>query len=135
MCHYKCFLPILFAMFFLINPAQAQQQPVLSWSFAIHTDRSGNPHGKVFLLFSNRRVLLRPDAYTQFHILNRVDYSEHSIPRSAVTACSGWWAGEGEEIYVIQNQSHLNIYGRQLDEELPLPAFRKIKSIALFLSR
>jgi len=119
-----------------IQPAFAQARPALSWSFAMHRDRYDNPHGNVYLLVSGRRVLVLRNADVYFHVLPRDEYASHDVPRIALTACAGWWAGGGEELYVVRRHGRLEVYNRGLDEDnsahVLVPMYRRILSIALW---
>lgn len=109
----------------------AQARPALSWSFNMRRDRYDNPHGNVYLLISGRRVLVLRNADTYLRVLRREDYAAHDVPRAALTACAGWWAGGGEYLYVIRRHGRLDIYDRGLDEGAPTPAYRRIRSVTL----
>ncbi len=117
-----------------IHPTFAQARPALSWSFAMHRDRYDNPHGNVYLLVSGLRVLVLRNADADFHVLPREEYAIHDVPRAAVTACAGWWAGGGEDLYVVRRQGRLIVYNRGVDEDnsegASIPTYHRIRSIA-----
>jgi len=109
----------------------APRPPALAWSFDIHGDHDGNPHGRVFLRVNGRRVLILPETDMGYHLVQRSDYRAINVPAEALTACSGWWAGAGMDLYVARRGGRLNVFLRDLDEQAPASAYRLIKSIPL----
>ena len=105
-------------------PAQAE----VAWAFDTHEDRDGNPHTKVFLVVGARRALVT-EATANFSVVERQDYKAHGVPAAAVAACSGWWAGAGEDLYVIRRSGRLTVYSRVLDEQARTPPYRRLKVI------
>lgn len=105
-------------------------QANVKWQFDIRHDRDGNPQSRVFLVVGGRRVfLLRVVAL--FRVLDRQDYSSRDVPATAITACTGWWAGSGEDLYVIRRNRQLIVFIRSLDEQTPVPAYKRLKVIPL----
>ena len=105
--------------------------PVIAWLFDIHNDRSASPHGRVFLRVNDRRLLVLPQADMQYQTVPRSEYRERKIPAAALTACSGWWAGAGVDLYVVQRRGRLNVFLRDRDEQAPDSAYRLIQSVPL----
>jgi hypothetical protein len=115
-------------------PAQGQgQKPAgakaeVNWLFDAREDGDGIPHTKVSLAVGDRRVFLEEVA-AKFAVLERRDYKSHGVPASALTACSGWWAGAGEDLYVVRRRGSLVVYSRTLDEQAPVGAYKRLKVI------
>lgn len=109
----------------------AHPRASLAWIFDIREDRAGNPRGRVFLRVARRRVLISRNVSGHYHVLRRQDYAAHRVPSSAVTACAGWWAGQGEDLYMIRRPGRLRVFRRNLDESAPTPAARLIRTISL----
>lgn len=110
----------------------AQSNVKVEWLFDIKMDNSDNtPRGKVYLMVGNRKVLIRPDVVGEYHVIERADYKSSKVPASAITACGGWWAGQGEDLYVIRRKRQLVVFIRYLDEGAPVPAYRRLKIIPL----
>jgi hypothetical protein len=105
-------------------PAQAG----VAWAFDTHEDRDGNPHTKVSLVVGARRVLVT-ETTANFNVVERKDFKEHAVPAAAVAACSGWWAGAGQDLYVIRRGRTLVVYSRTLDEQTRTPPYRRLKVI------
>ena len=111
--------------------APMPRPPVLAWSFDIHDDRDGSPHGQVFLRVNGRNILVVPKADMQYTVVPRSEYHERGVPAAALTACSGWWAGAGMGLYVIPHRGRLDIFRRDEDEQSGNSAYRLIKSLPL----
>lgn len=105
-------------------------QSGVEWQFDTTNDRDGNPNTKVFLKVGARRVFILRDT-AQFSVLNRKDYSAHDVPSTALAACVSWWAGSGEEMYVIRRGRQLIVYIRYLDEQTETGRYRRLKVIPL----
>ncbi len=108
----------------------ARGQPEVTWAFDAHEDRDGNPRTKVFLVVGARRVLLL-EAAAKFSVLERKDFKGHAVPATAVTACNGWWAGQGTDLYVTRRGRTLVVYSRDLDEQAPTSRYRRLKVVPL----
>jgi len=106
----------------------ANAQAEVTWAFDTHEDRNGNPHTKVFLIVGARRVLVM-ETTANFSALERKDFKEHGVPATAVTACSGWWAGAGEDLYVVRRNRSLIVFSRSLDEQAPASPYKRLKVI------
>ena len=99
------------------DPKAAPLPVALAWVFAIHDNQEGSPRGKVYLSVGGRRELVEADAQYQFQVVSRAEYHDHAVPSGALCACSGWWAGGGEDLYVVRRGNRLKVYRRWLDEE------------------
>lgn len=106
----------------------ARGQPEANWAFDTHEDRDGNPRTKVFLVVGARRVLLL-ETTANFSVLERKDFKGHAVPATAVTACNGWWAGQGTDLYVTRRGRTLVVYSRDLDEQAPASRYKRLKVI------
>src|SRR5436309_15272265 len=93
----------------------ARAQAEVTWAFDTHEDRDGTPRTKVFLIVGARRVLVT-EPTANFSVLERKDFKGHAVAAAALTACNGWWAGAGEDLYVIRRGRSLVVYSRALDE-------------------
>lgn len=100
----------------------------VTWLFDAREDGDGIPHTKVSLAVGDRRVFLE-EAAAKFVVLERRDYKSHGVPAAALTACSGWWAGAGEDFYVVRRRGSLVVYSRTLDEQTRIPPYRRLKVI------
>lgn len=106
----------------------AQEKTQIVWDFDIKEDRYGNPAGKVFLKVGKQRILILKNAPWSFSVADGKSEG-HDIPPKAITACFGWWAGSGVDLYVIRKKSQLVVYIRYLDEQVDPSKFQRLKSI------
>lgn len=136
----RCLLLLLTLSMLSVAPCEAGQSSAraagrgadaVSWVFDTRDDRQGNPRGRVFLAVGGRRVLLLRNATARFRVLDRREYEERGVPGDAVTACSGWWAGQGEDLYVVRRRRQLIVYIRHLDEQAAPRRYRRLKVIPL----
>lgn len=136
----RCFL-FLFALT-MFSPAlgQAEQSAhtkarqgdvKVTWQFEIKKDGDENPQGKVYLIVNGRKVLVRPDAGAEYSVVERADYKSRNVPATAITASTGWWAGQGEDMYVLRRKNQLIVYIRYLDEGSGIGGYRRLKTILL----
>lgn len=102
----------------------------VTWAFDKREDRNGNPRTNVFLVVGGRRVLVRRNVLAQYTEIAPEDYRSHGVPSAAVAACQGWWAGAGEDLYVIRRGRRLIVFIRYLDEQAAPGRFRRLKVIS-----
>jgi hypothetical protein len=137
---YLFMLHCLLFLLFLSSPAfyangqtvktTAAAEPNVTWLFDIK-ENEGTPQGKVYLQVGDRKVLLLPDTAGNYSVLERADYRSHGVPAQAITASTGWWAGQGEDLYVIRRGNQLIVFIRDLDESARVGAYRRLKVIPL----
>lgn len=120
------FAPSVAAGIFRQKPPPATAD--VTFQFDEREDGDGNPHTKVFLAVGGRRVLLQ-ETTAKFSALDRNDYKSHGVPAAAVAACTGWWAGAGEDFYVMRSAGRLVVYSRDLDEQARVSRYRRLKVI------
>ncbi len=105
--------------------------PPLRWVFQTRHDAQTNPQTDVFLRVGTRQVLVLPHASDEFTVANRTQYKDSGIPADALTACTGWWAGAGDNLYVARRGRSLVVCRKELDEQSgPFP-WKRLKIIPL----
>ena len=132
----SCALSVSFA--FLIGlaapgpAARADTAPVaVSWVFDTHQDGQGNPVSRVFLRVAGRRMLVESHSQLQYSVTDRAGYKDLKVPRAALAACTGWWAGGGENLYVIRRGPRLLVLRRWQDEQGPDLLYKLLRVIPL----
>lgn len=105
-------------------------QTNVTWQFDSRRLESDAMDTKIYLIVNGRRVFLLR-AGSQFGVLDRQGYESHAVPSTAITACSGWWAGQGQDLYVIRRKRQLVVFIRHLDEQAPIGAYKRLKVIPL----
>lgn len=126
-----CLLLVLFASAAVSAPAPPPRAPVLTWVFDTHEDKELIPQTKVYLKVGTQRVLILSKAQAGFRTLSRTDYKVYKIPAAALTACSGWFAGGGQDMYVIPHKKSLRVYRRWTDEQAPEFQYKRIRTLPL----
>jgi len=49
--------------------------------------------------------------------ITQEDYSDYDVPKNAISACGGWWAGGGDYFYAIRNSDNeIEVYAGWQDE-------------------
>lgn len=103
-------------------------KPAVAWVFVIKRDKNLTPRSSVFLRVAGKSTLVF-QGIDEFRTLARADYKEHHVPADALAACTGWWAGQGDDLYVVRRKQRFEVYRRELDEQSgPFPV-KRIKSI------
>ena len=112
------------------TPRKALRTEVsVKWVFDIKKNSDDTPRGKVYLMVGDRKILIRRAVVGDYHVIEPTDYKSSKVPASAIAACGGWWAGQGEDLYVIRRKNQLIVYIRYLDESAPTPPYRRLKVI------
>lgn len=131
------FLRIVFGALILFTSAAfcpaAPGQPnkrKIEWRFEIK-DGENAPESKVYLIVGARRILILADATERYEVIERQDYERYDIPPVALTAVSGWWAGQGKTLYVARRRNRLLVYIKYADEAAPDFPFAKLKTIRM----
>ena len=108
-----------------------QRNPNVEWLFdVLRVDEFGAPHTRVFLVVGGRRVFIL-QAASQFHVVER-QHNRDDIPARAIAACSGAYAGQGQDLYVIRRNRQLIVYLRDWDEGMTAaPSYRRLRVIPL----
>lgn len=122
----------IFALPLLVSAAPVPKQtPPVAWVFQMHRDAQTNPHTDVFLRVGSKQTLVMHSAPDEFHAVAKADYKDSGIPATALTACLGWWAGAGDQLYVVRRGRALVVYRREEDEQAPDFPWKRFQVIPL----
>ncbi len=110
--------------------ARAPRPIKVSFEFEVKLDKTETPHSRVFVRANGKRTLVL-SATEGFTHLGRAQFASHKVPREALVACTGWWAGAGDNLYVVKRGARLDVYRQEMDEQAETLPYRKIKSIYL----
>ena len=131
---------ILAAVFVPLLPSAGQAAPPLksppalvAWQFDTRSRKDLAPQTDVFLRVDGRRVLILQNAEEPFQEVERQDYKSRTIPAQAIAACAGWWAGQGDELYVVRRAHSLVVFRKEEDEQAPVFPWKRLKVIPLHL--
>lgn len=114
-----------------VTPGAAGQTDGVSFEYREREGRDSLPRTDVSLTVHGRRFLIRSNVVGKFRNLERSEYAEHQVPGAAVAAGTGWWAGQGEDIYVVRRGNQLVVYVRELDESAGASKYRRRRVIPL----
>jgi hypothetical protein len=113
------FIIFLLSCFPFSNPVQNDiQLPTLSWVFETIEDDMGNPRTTIYLVVDSKKHEIGKGV-GNFNELEKADFSssQFQIPKNALTACSGFWAGLGHQLCVIQEGNMLQVKEGFLEAE------------------
>lgn len=110
------------------NPAASN--PGIAWQFDPHNVARDHTGGKVSLVVDGERHLITDDPVGEYRIVTLSEYKRLHIPNDAVSACSSWWAGVGEEYYVKAEPDRILVFRREYGETLPkVPPYSLFRTI------
>ena len=93
-------------------------KPEVKWDFkSLGTGEYDTPITQVNLLVNGRSHSVIKE-YFGFSETSKESYKDFEIPQDAITACRGWWAGAGMDIWVIQQAYDLEVYTREIAETI-----------------
>lgn len=112
-------------------PVSSSRPLLVTWQFVLRPDLDLTPHTNVFLRINGKRFLILHGSNSEFQVIKQQEYKEHKVPAEAIAACTGWFAGQGNDLYVIRRPQKLIVFDRELDEEEAIPLYKQIKVIPL----
>ena len=86
-----------------------------------------NPKATVWLVVGKKRTRIMTVAGTPVteSLISDISW----IPRCSVTALSSWWAGGGDQMYVLRKGHSFRVYHRPLDEQSKTGKFKLVKTV------
>lgn len=116
----------------------AGKNPQLDWEFVSKGNAEfDTPVTEVYLLIDKKKEMIMEEKLG-FNKLDKEAFETYKIPKDALTAAYGWWAGWGMILYVVRNGDNFDVYKIHLEEgymddkgEQVTPEFEpeKIKSV------
>lgn len=92
--------------------------PELAWEFTnLGTDMYDTPITMVYLIVNGTLHEIQKIEFG-FWEVKKESYADYYIPNEALTACSGWWAGAGIDLWVTMKESKLIITSREKGETI-----------------
>ena len=86
------------------------------FSFDFKMDSTDTPHSKVFVELGSEKTFLEEQT-AAFNIVEKGEYDDVKIPKTAKIACRGYWAGLETTFIVEDNGSFWIVKKRVIDEE------------------
>lgn len=108
----------------------------ITWEFTSKDDADGTPTTKVSVLINGVKFEIISEIGS-FYEIPPSDFKSNKIPNSALTACQGWWAGAGCQLWIVDAGKSYNVIRRDIEEGNPdhpsdyLTKPKKIKSIMI----
>lgn len=78
-------------------------------------DNNETPSSKIYLSISGKEIYIA-SIQVAAAIIEKSDFPYYDIPKNALSACGGWWAGGGDYFYTVQSKSGITVYQGWLDE-------------------
>ncbi len=103
-------------------------QPIAWHTDSTFDERSG-PKGSISLQLGSVASPLLTNRPVCFKNLNRENWDGWGIPKDAEIAALGYWAGYGEVIYAVRVGDMIEVYHREVEEQVTPPRFKLIKRI------
>lgn len=124
------YLIFLYSLLFFSPNHSSHFPPQLTWKFVSVEDDMGNPRTSIYLIINDKEHLIGKGT-GNFNTLEKELYAEkqYQIPSNALTACAGFWAGLGHQLYVVQKGNILEVKEGFLDAESPKGTRVKFKTI------
>jgi hypothetical protein len=109
----KIFALTLMMLFFVV--ANAQSNAVAKFIIVEIIDEDENPTSAIYVQYNEKKTLIE----TIHGNASIVDKSEFylGVPKTAISACGGWWAGAGDYYYIIPSVTGVALYHGWQDEE------------------
>jgi|APTNR8051073442_1049403.scaffolds.fasta_scaffold02259_10 hypothetical protein len=86
-----------------------------------------NPQNGVFVIINESKTKIADiNACDQ---IAPSDYATYDIPKEAVVAVGGWWAGAGDYFYVLRQDAGLTVYHAAVDEAQEVEGYRYLPSV------
>ena len=103
-----------------------------SWDFDVHRDIRDKQRGKVWLIVDGKRYMITDDPIGRYRIISPEDYAQKQVPSNAVLACTSWWAGCGEDMYVEVESNHVMVFRREYSETITdIPAYTLFRAFPI----
>lgn len=127
----RCLAPSLIAGL-LLGCGSAGSPHAISWNFDVHHDERDQPRGKVWLVVDGQRHMITDDPMGGYEIIAPKDYPKKQVPSDAVVACTAWWAGSGEDMYVRIESNRALVFRRESGESpFGIPPYSLFRTIPI----
>jgi hypothetical protein len=103
---------------------------VPKWYFNTKMDTFENPQTQIFIILKDTVKIT--DATASFRELGKEEYLDKQIPKDAITACYGFWAGLEQQYIIIDSSNTWVVKRKMIDSESPegyLEVFEKISEV------
>lgn len=104
------------------EPAIAIDTTAFDWHFETKEDVSGTPNTTIYLIYKGVKYKASR-GIGEFQKLPRTEFEQphYSVPKKAITAAQGYWAGLLQIYYAATENNQIVVYKRTTDAEAPEP--------------
>ena len=81
----------------------------------LNEDEFGGSHYQVILTVDGKKEII--DTVMACDKIPASNFSQYEIPKTALSACGGWWAGAGDYFYAALKDNKVVVYQGWQDEE------------------
>jgi len=98
------------------NDLKVKEPLKMSWVFQkAGTGKNNAPIIYLYLVINEQKIYISTTEY-DYQILEEGKNKENDVPEDALTACRGWWAGWGEDYWVLKKGKELHVIKRYIGE-------------------
>lgn len=91
-------------------------KPELKWEFKrVGTGEYDTPINDVNIIVNGKKYFIAKEYYS-FSEMPVSDYKSYEIPKDAIIATRGWWAGGGIDYWAIQKDNEIIVMKREIGE-------------------
>ncbi len=91
-------------------------KPELKWEFKrVGTGEYDTPINDVNIIVNGKKHFIAKEYYS-FSEMPATDYKSYEIPKDAIIATRGWWAGAGIDYWAIQQGTEIIVMKREVGE-------------------
>lgn len=81
----------------------------------LNEDEFGGSHYQVILTVDGKKEII--DTVMACDKIPASNFAQYDIPKTALSACGGWWAGAGDYFYAIWENNKVVVYQGWQDEQ------------------
>ena len=100
-------------LFFAV--ANAQSNAVAKFIIVEIIDEDENPTSAIYVQYNEKKILIET-IHGNASIVGKSEFYL-GVPKTAISACGGWWAGAGDYYYIVPSVTGVALYHGWQDEE------------------
>lgn len=91
----------------------------VKWDFQpVAEDANGNPSTIISLVVNGKKYEISKEL-GNYSEVSSDNFRDYKIPKNALVACYGWWAGAGSQYWVLKKGNEINVIIREISEGNP----------------
>lgn len=122
---------LVFSLIAFTNVLAQNTPPQISWEFETVEDSLNIPRTAIYVVVNKKKTLVVKEGMGNFSELEKKLFtqSQYQIPKNAISACTGFWAGLGHQVCVVPKGKVLEVKEGFLDAESPRGTKVRYKTI------